>query len=264
MILMLVIACGCGHSHEETKPVELGYQYPSGFAFVEVPQPLESKNPGCVEPALPLPEAGIPFRDPCYSTRLTRVTEFDGIRGRHEYSRFDPFNCDRTFILLLRETGDYAVYKTSAPPYNQAVNFVFQTDSSEDPRWDNDNPDLLWGLSGFRIIRDDVLSGERTVVKDFAADPHIAPHPRQRAGYLPDHHVPGGRSFSRPPLLGVLSCRDLGTITGRVIYSAGSSRATTCSASIPSRRRNRISTGRGCLGTAHGSWSAACPKTAAG
>ena len=177
MILMLVIACGCGHSHEETKPVELGYEYPSGFAFVEVPQPLESKNPGCVEPALPLPEAGVPFRDPCGSTRLTQ-----GDRGRRHpgpariLALRSLQSATGRFILLLRATGDYAVYKTSADrPTTRLANRVFQTSGIEDPRWDNDDPALLWGLSGFRIVHDDVLSGKRTVVKDFAVDPRIAP-----------------------------------------------------------------------------------------
>ncbi len=175
VMIALAMACGCGRSQDVPEPNGQGYDYPAGFTFVEVPRPLEADNARCVESALPFPEIGIPFRDPCYLTRLTRVTEADGIQGRHEYSRFDPFNRDRTFIALLKNTGDYAVYKTSPYPCNQAANLVFQTDASEDPRWDNDDPNLLWGLSGFRIIRDDVLSRERTVVKDFATDPRIAP-----------------------------------------------------------------------------------------
>jgi hypothetical protein len=80
-----------------------------------------------------------------------------------------------TLIALLTDSGDYAVYKTSSTPYNQSANLVFRTEAIEDPRWDNDDPGLLWGLSGFRIVRDNVWSGERTAVKDFAADPRIAP-----------------------------------------------------------------------------------------
>jgi hypothetical protein len=175
VVLALAIANGCSRSQNEPEPNSQGYEYSAGFAFVEVAKPLEGDNPRCPEPELPFPESGVAFEDPCYGTRLQRVTDVDGIQGRHEYPRFDPFNCDRTLIVLLLDSGDYAVYKTSSFPYNQAANRVFQTNGIEDPRWDSGDPHLLWGLAGFRIVRDDVTSGERTVIKDFAADPRIAP-----------------------------------------------------------------------------------------
>jgi len=175
MILALMLAAGCSRFQDEPETNGQGYDYPAGFTFIEVPRPLEGDNPRCVEPVLPFPGIGAPFRDSCGSTRLRRVTEVDGIQGRHEYARFDPFNLDRTLIVLLKHTGDYAVYKTSPLPFNQDTNLVFQTDAIEDPRWDNDDPARLWGLSGFRIVHDDVLSGKRAVVKDFSADPRIAP-----------------------------------------------------------------------------------------
>jgi len=175
MILALLVADGCRRFQDEPEPNGHGYDYPAGFTFIEVPRPLEADNPRCIEPVLPFPGIGIPFRDSCGSTRLRRVTEVDGIQGRHEYSRFDPFNCSKTLIVLLRNSGDYAVYKTSAFPYNQSANFVCQTRALEDPRWDNENPDLLWGISEFKIVRDHVISGERTVIKNFAVDPLIAP-----------------------------------------------------------------------------------------
>jgi hypothetical protein len=173
IFFLLSLVSGCRQSQNEPTTDENGY--PSSFAFVEVPQPLMGDNPHCTETPPSLPTAGIPFWDSCYSTRLTRVTEVDSIQGRHEYSRFDPFNCSKTLIVLLMNSGDYAVYKTSAFPYNQSVNFARQTQALEDPRWDNENPDLLWGISEFKIVRDNVISGERTVIKNFAVDPLIAP-----------------------------------------------------------------------------------------
>ncbi|MCU0236325.1 MAG: hypothetical protein MUC72_04480 [Acidobacteria bacterium] len=175
--LGIVLLAGCSRNEDEPAPApgSQGYEYPSGFAFVEVPFPLAADNPRCSEPPLSLPTIGVPFMDPCFASRLTRVTTVEGVQGRHEYSRFDPFNRDKTLIVLLKHTGDYAVYRTSIFPYNQAANLVFQTNAMEDPRWDESDSDLLWGLSGFRIIHDDVRSGKRTVVKDFATDPRIAP-----------------------------------------------------------------------------------------
>lgn len=174
LFLALALLAACERSADELQPEEQGYEYPPGFAFSEVPRPLEADNPRCNEPALALPEAGVPFKDSCYSTRLTRATAIDGVQGRHEYSRFDPFNSDKTLILLLSDTGDYKVYRTSSFPYNQSANLVFQTSGIEDPRWDNDDPVLLWGLSAFQIVRENVLDGARTVIKDFSADPAIA------------------------------------------------------------------------------------------
>ncbi len=175
MILALAMTFGCSRSEDRPGPDDQGYEYPADFAFAEVERPLEGDNPRCIEPALPFPSIGASFKDPCGATRLTRVTEMDGVQGRHEYSRFDPFNCDRTLIVLLLDSGDYAVYRTSALPYNQAGNLVLQTSGMEDPRWDNEDPGLLWGLSGFCVVRDHVASGTRTVIKDFAIDPRIAP-----------------------------------------------------------------------------------------
>lgn len=149
--------------------------YPPGFAFVEVPDPLSGENPPYPEPTMPVPEVGVTFEDGCFSTLLTRVTEADGIGGRHEYSRVDPFNADASMILLVRDDGDYAVYRTGSYPYNDAGNLVAVTSGIAEPRWDRDDPESLWGLNGFEIVRDNVVSGERVVVKNFSADPAIAP-----------------------------------------------------------------------------------------
>jgi hypothetical protein len=150
-----------------------GYQYPANYSFVEVPNPLSGDNPLYQLQAMSVPEIGKPFKDYHYSTKLTRVTQINGINGRHEYSRFDPFNKDKSMIVLLDDSGDYNVYKTNSMPYNSQNNFVRQTNNIEDPRWDNDNPNLLWGLSDFKIVRDNITTGSRETIKDFAADSTI-------------------------------------------------------------------------------------------
>jgi len=164
-----------GESHTETPQLRGSEDYPPGFTFAEVPDPLSGDNPHCPEPDMPVPETGVTFVDPCYSTLLTRVTDSGGIEGRHQYSRFDPFNADGSMILLVTDEGYYAVYATATTPYNQEENLVRYTSDMEEPRWDREDPELLWGLDGFRIVRDDVVSGEREVIKDFSSDPAIAP-----------------------------------------------------------------------------------------
>jgi hypothetical protein len=152
-----------------------GYEYPADFSFVEVPDPLSGDNPLYPLQAKDVPETGKSFKDYHFATKLTRVTRINGIEGRHEYSRFDPFNCDKSKIVLLHDSGDYMVYKTSSLPYNSQENFVGKTNNIEDPRWDNDNPDLLWGLAGFKIVRDNMTTGSREVIKDFSEDSTIKP-----------------------------------------------------------------------------------------
>lgn len=116
-----------------------GRAYPTGFSLVEVPDPLSGCNPRSPEPDSSLPEAGAAFGDGCFSTLLTRVTEADGINGRREYSRFDPFDADASMVLLVRGDGDHAVYRTGSCPYNRPGNLVGLTVADR-------------GLSGFHRI----------------------------------------------------------------------------------------------------------------
>lgn len=180
----LLMGTGCGGGNGDAGYGSLprhitaggaGAEYPAGFTFAEVPNPLSGDNPRCPEPTMPVPEVGVTFEDGCFFTRLTRVTEADGICGRHEYSRIDPFNADASMVLLVRDDGDYAVYRTDSYPYNAAGNLVAVTSGIAEPRWDRDDPEALWGLNGFELVRDNVTSGEREVAKDFSTDPAIAP-----------------------------------------------------------------------------------------
>lgn len=152
-----------------------GYDYPPDFTFIEVPDPLSGENPLFLEGEAPFPPVGVPFPDDRFSTRLTRVTEADGINGRHEYSRFDPFNCDGSLILLVREEGGYSVFRTDSCPYNRPENLVAAIPHLAEARWDREDPDVLWGIEGFCIKRLDVNAGAGETVKDFAADPAVAP-----------------------------------------------------------------------------------------
>lgn len=144
-------------------------QYPSSFSFVPIPDLMSGTNPVYSSPSLPLPAIGAPFWDPRFGTRLTRATQTDGIKSRHEYSRFDPFNQDHSMIIL-DPVELWNVYRTSAFPYNQESNLV-RAVHLEEPRWDPVNPNLIWGVSEFKIMILDVVTGTETVVKDFGSDP---------------------------------------------------------------------------------------------
>lgn len=146
--------------------------YPSGFALLEVSNPLSGDNP--TYPLVPraVPAVGESFYDARFGTVLTRVTETEGINGRHEYSRFDPFNHDQSMILL--DPNTWTVYRTSTLPYNQESNRVAQLNLSE-PRWDPVDPDLIWGINEFSIYTYRFSTAQQTQIEDFRTDPTIGP-----------------------------------------------------------------------------------------
>ncbi len=152
-----------------------GLVYPGGFTLIEVPNPLSGDNP--TYPVIPrsAPAPGDSFFDLRFGTILTRVTQIDGqALGRHEYSRFDPFNKNQSMIVLLPE-AEWRIYRTQSTPYNQAGNLVRILAGMEEPRWDPDDPNLIWCLSGFRIMTVNVLTGQEVTIKDFANDSTIGP-----------------------------------------------------------------------------------------
>lgn len=140
--------------------------------FVEVPDPLSGDNPTYPLNPRSVPEAGKPFRDAHFQTTLMRVTQGKGMR--HEYSRFDPFSVDHSMIVLpLVESGDFRVYRTGTIPYDRRQNIAKEFVGLEEPRWDPVNPNVLWGLKDFQILKLDCSTDKATVIKDFSKDPTI-------------------------------------------------------------------------------------------
>ena len=141
--------------------------------FLEVPAPLSGDNPTYKRTNVAVPGAGQSVVDPDFGTTQRRVVGAE--RLRNEYSRLDPFNADRSMILLLQiAEGEWRVYRTDSIPYDQAANLV-ATVAVEEPRWDPANPDLLWGIQDFALVTVSLSTKQATVVKNFAADPAIAP-----------------------------------------------------------------------------------------
>lgn len=137
--------------------------------LVEIPDPLSGDNPRYPEEARALPAVGETLELEDLSTSLARVTERPGVR--HEYSRFDPFNADKSMIMLMDD--GFAVFRTT-PPYDRQENLVRRLDL-EEPRWDRTDPNLVIGFSGFQIVSLDVTTGESMTIKDFTADPTVGP-----------------------------------------------------------------------------------------
>ena len=144
-------------------------EHPPGFKFVQVPDPLAERNPAYPLPKLSEPVLGKPFFEPQFGTILTRITNRSKIR--HEYSRFDPFNTDKSMIILIdTDSGGFMVFRTHGPDYAAKQNLVARIEWRE-PRWDPKDPRRLWGFDEFKIVTLDTATGQTTVVKDFVQDP---------------------------------------------------------------------------------------------
>jgi len=141
--------------------------------FVEVSDPLAGDNPvyKIFTTAVPAPGQGV--YDPQFGSVQVRVVQTEGLR--HEYSRLDPFNKDQSMILLMYlKEGEWRVYRTQTIPYDQESSLVRTIDMDE-PRWDPDDPEILWGHQEFRIMTVNLKTGESKIIKDFSQDKTIGP-----------------------------------------------------------------------------------------
>ena len=141
--------------------------------LIKVPNPLSGRNPTYPLVAQPVPAVGQSFLDARFRTKLTRVTQQTGLR--HEYARYDPFNRNQSRIVLIHpESGDIRAYRTATVPYDRKANLL-KTLDMEQPRWDPNDADVLWGFKDHQILAVNFRTNQTTVVKDFTKDPTIAP-----------------------------------------------------------------------------------------
>ena len=148
-------------------------QSPNNFSFKKVPDPLSGTNLPYSLTDKVLPKLGESFLDHQFGTVITRTTEANYIYGRHEYSRFDPFNKDKSMIILDPDVL-WNIYSTKTFPYNKPSNLI-RTINLEEPRWDPNDKNLIWGTDEFTIKLVNVSTGQLTVIKDFSQDPLIRP-----------------------------------------------------------------------------------------
>ena len=125
-------------------------------------------------PSLPEPSPRTPFRDPVFGTCIVRVTDRtadlspddDSPGLKNEYSRVQSFSADGKRILVRGVNATWYLYdaETLEPigqlPFGGPV----------DPRWDANNPDLLYYSEETRLMAYNVRSGQQSLVHDFAAD----------------------------------------------------------------------------------------------
>ncbi|MGD8814745.1 MAG: hypothetical protein PVI78_09760 [Anaerolineales bacterium] len=123
-------------------------------------------------PSIPEPDPGIAYVDPVFGTCVVRVTDRDtdvdpddpspGLTN--EYSRVQSFNADGSRIMVRGIEGTWYLYDAaSLTPLGQLPLEV-------EPRWDDDDPDLVYFFDETSLMSYNTRTGNRSLLHDFAAD----------------------------------------------------------------------------------------------
>ena len=127
-----------------------------------------------VHQTIPLekPPAGIEFLDPVFDTCLVRVTDHSEIidpdeatQGlKNEYSRVQSFNADGSLILVMSTAGNWFVYD------GETFDLLGQLPISLEPRWDAEDPDLLYFIEETALKSHRLSTGSTEIVHEFSND----------------------------------------------------------------------------------------------
>ncbi|MCG2770442.1 MAG: hypothetical protein L6435_18995, partial [Anaerolineae bacterium] len=123
-------------------------------------------------PSLAQPAPRSPFRDPLFGTCLVRVTDHRADLGpeaesrglKNEYSRVSSFNADGSYILVYGTDGEWFLYDAAT------LKPLGRLPLGVEPRWDAQDPNLIYYSDELRLMAYDVATGQARVVHDFAAD----------------------------------------------------------------------------------------------
>ena len=123
-------------------------------------------------PSLDQPLPRLPFRDPIFGTCLVRVTDRqadlspeDESRGlKNEYSRVGSFNADGSHILVFGTEFEWFLYDAGS------LEPLGRLPLGAEPRWDAQDPNLIYFNDELRLMAYDVATGQERVVHDFETD----------------------------------------------------------------------------------------------
>jgi hypothetical protein len=123
-------------------------------------------------PDLPEPAPRQWSIDPTFGTCLVRVTDRandlaadDTSTGLvNEYARVQSFNADGSQLLVRSTDGTWYLYDA------QTLLPLGELPIAVEPRWDADDPDVLYHLDETRLMSLNVRTGEQAEVRDFARD----------------------------------------------------------------------------------------------
>ena len=186
LCLLCPILAGCG-SPDEPSTEDLDEQDQAPQAVVATVDPGSAlPSPLCADPQPPFvigfevqrppsvaePPARSPFRDPVFGTCLVRVTDRqadlssdDESHGlKNEYSRVQSFNADDSYILVYGTEGEWFLYDASS------LQPLGKLPIESEPRWDVEDPNVVYYSDETRLMAYNVATGRDTVVHEFADD----------------------------------------------------------------------------------------------
>jgi hypothetical protein len=194
LLLLMIAINACSLSIEDGNPQDPGSNsyhiespseiLPSKILKDEVPNDQGESLCDGYQPALitdlevrqtmPLeePPARTEFLDPVFDTCLVRVTDHSEIidpdeptQGlKNEYSRVQSFNADGSLILVMSTTGNWYVYD------GLTLALMGQLPISVEPRWDAEDPDLLYFLEETALKSHRLSTGSTEIVHEFSND----------------------------------------------------------------------------------------------
>jgi hypothetical protein len=124
-------------------------------------------------PDLPEPEPRTSYIDPTFGTCIIRVTDreedilnpYDTSQGmKNEYARVQSFNADESLLMVWSIESFWYVYDSaSLTPLGEVPVYV-------EPRWDAQNPNLLYYTEETKLMTYDLETGRINQVRDFAEE----------------------------------------------------------------------------------------------
>ncbi|HEY3355573.1 MAG TPA: hypothetical protein VGQ83_20145 [Polyangia bacterium] len=124
---------------------------------------------GYPESSLALPGVGTRVKDPDLHACLTQATPAGWMNG---YARFSAFNADSSRMLVRKSGGAWFIldYASLGTPTRS----IPASGDDAAPRWHGRDPDVLFYLSGTKLMRYQVTPGTTTVALDASAAPGLA------------------------------------------------------------------------------------------
>ena len=123
-------------------------------------------------PELNEPPPREPYLDPIFgacvvraTNRLVDLTAEDPSGGiKDEYSRVQSFNADGSLFIAYATEGNWYLYEAAS------LNPLGQIPIHHEPRWDAEDPHLIYFTEGTRLMAYHVFSGQQHLVHEFADD----------------------------------------------------------------------------------------------
>jgi len=112
------------------------------------------------------------IKDPAFDTLVSRVTQksdgYPDVGIENEYSKSDPENADESLLVLRGTEANWQLY--SALDFKRLKQLSIGSGQEAQPRWDAQNPRILYHLAGMKLLALNVDSNANTTVHDFSAE----------------------------------------------------------------------------------------------